>query len=242
MSRIAELYSRFVYAARDTRSRPLFDALRKYTRGAVLDVGGRDFFHTAASHGVEFDRWTTLEPEGDEVPAIADPRFSLVRGDGCEMTDIADASYDTVLSIQVIEHVFEPMKMVEEIARVLRPGGHAIFLVPQTSTLHLAPNHFYNFTRYWIVEAMKRAHLDIVELSPLGGRWSSTASHLFHFFPQSLRVKGTTSPDVRRPRAFYPLYPLMALVAGAGIPISMLLSLGDLGEEPNNHLCVARKP
>jgi SAM-dependent methyltransferase len=235
------LYSRFVYAARNARSRPLFSAIRRYSRGAVLDVGGRDFFLTAVEQNVAFDRWTTLEPEGDEVPAIDDPRFELVRGDGCDMNGIADASFDTVLSIQVVEHVFEPMKMVEEIARVLRPGGHAIFLVPQTSTLHLAPNHFYNFTRYWIVEAMRRAGLEILELEPLGGRWSSTASHLFQFFPQSLRVKGTTVPEVRRSRAFYLLYPAMAAVAAAGIPLSMLLSLGDLPDEPNNHLCVVRK-
>jgi hypothetical protein len=34
----------------------------------------------------------------------------------------------------------------------------------------------------------------------------------------------------------------MAVFAAAAIPVCLLFSLGDLSEEPNNHLVVARKP
>src|SRR5207302_3118694 len=69
-ARGADLLSRFVYASRTLLSRPLFAALRKHSRGDVLDVGGREFFLTAVKEGVPFDRWTTLEPEGGVVPAV----------------------------------------------------------------------------------------------------------------------------------------------------------------------------
>ncbi len=115
------------------------------------------------------------------VPAL-DGRIrihvSVVYGDGCTL-GIASSSVDTVVNIQVLEHVFEPILMVEEIGRVLRPGGHAMFLIPQTSTMQLAPHFHQNFSRFWIHGG---PGLELVELRPLGGIWSSMASHLVYFF------------------------------------------------------------
>ena len=108
--------------------------------------------------------------------------------------------------------------------------------------MHSAPHHYCNFTRFWICEAMERARLEIVQLEPLGGVWSSMASHLVYFFLQSVRLQGMSSPDCKRTLAFYVLYPMMVVYALASIPLCMVLSLGDLTEEPNNHLVVARKP
>jgi SAM-dependent methyltransferase len=115
------LWIRWLYAARDLRSGVLYAALARHCRGDVLDVGGWDFFLTARKRGLGFERWTTLEhdPERALSPAeIGDERVRLVHGDGCAM-DFADASFDTVLCIQVVEHVLEPLRMVSEIGRVL---------------------------------------------------------------------------------------------------------------------------
>jgi SAM-dependent methyltransferase len=143
--------------------------------------------------------------------------------------------------VQVLEHVFEPLRMVEEIGRVLRPGGHAIFLIPQTSTTHLAPHYHCNFSRYWIEQAMPRAGLEIVEQRPLGGRWSSTASHMLYFFLQAFRFDGMSGPEYRRNALFWLMLPFMMLWALVSIPVCLVFSLGDLSEEPNNHLVVARR-
>ena len=122
---------RLLYLARDWRSRAVFGAIRAHCRGEVLDVGGWDFYATAVTRGAKFERWTTLEVDESRLLDTDDPRVTVVHGDGCAMT-FQDASFDTVLNLQVLEHVFEPIRMVHEIARVLRPGGHAIFLVPDT--------------------------------------------------------------------------------------------------------------
>jgi SAM-dependent methyltransferase len=239
------LYLQLLYVARDLSSRKLFGTLRNHARGAVLDVGGGDFFTTAVSKGIPFDSWTTLEPATTPAPPAddprsKDPRFRFVAGDGCRM-DFPDANFDTVLAIQVLEHVFEPIRMVEEIGRVLRPGGHAILLVPQTGTMHLAPHWHGNLSRFWIEQAVARGSMEIVLLKPLGGFWSTLASRLLYFFLQSFRVEGMSSPECRRGALYYVLWPLMALFALAAIPVCLLFSLGDLSEEPNNHLVVARR-
>ena len=232
---------RALYLARDLRSRALFEALLANARGEVLDVGGGDFFLSAKRRGIAFDRWTTLEPSSEAPEGIDDARFRFVTGDGCRM-EFADASFDTVLAVQVLEHVFEPIRMVEEIGRVLRPGGCAILLVPQTGTMHLAPHWYGNLSRFWIESALRRARLQTVELRPLGGFWSSIASRLFYFFLQSFRFPGMSSPECRRGVLAYVLWPIQALFAVAAIPVCLVLALGDLSEEPNNHLVVARKP
>jgi SAM-dependent methyltransferase len=232
---------RLLYCARNWRSRQLFDALVRHGRGSVLDIGGFDFFLTARDRGVPFERWTTLEPSAERTPAIDDPRFEAVRGDGRRMQFPA-ASFDTVLAIQVLEHVSEPESAIREIARVLRPGGSAVLLVPQTGTMHFAPQWYGNFSRYWIEDVLARAGLEVVELGPLGGFWSSTASRLGYFFLQSFRYEGMSDARCRRSPLFFLLWPFMAAFAAVAIPVCMLFSFGDLAEEPENHLAVARKP
>lgn len=231
---------RFATWARNLRSPELFSALERHARGDVLDVGGWDFFLSMRDNpAVAFKTWTSLESEGRLLDA-ADARYRAVKGDGERMA-FPDASFDTVLSIQVLEHTFDPLAMVREIARVLKPGGAAIFLIPQTSVMHHAPGHYYNFTRFWIAKAADAAGLEIVEREPLGGRWTSTASHMLHFFLQAFRAPGYSTAEDRRGPFFYLLLPLMCLWAALSVPVCLLLSLGDLTEEPNNHLVVARK-
>jgi SAM-dependent methyltransferase len=235
------LLTRLLYAARDLRSRALFAALRTHAGGDVLDVGGWDFYLTARRHGVECRSWTTLESDPTRLPAVDAPGFRAVHGDGCAM-DFSDASFDTVLSIQVLEHVFEPLGMVREMARVLRPGGKLVLLVPQTSTTHLAPHYYGNFSRWWIERALASSALELVELRPLGGIWSSMASHQLYFFLQAARVEGMSDPRLRRSALFWLLLPLQIVWAAISLPVCLFLSLGDLHEEPNNHLVVARRP
>lgn len=231
---------KFLYWARDLRSSALFKTLKKHCKGDVLDVGGWDFYKTAKKKDLHFNTWTTLEPSGQDKPDIKDECLEFVTGDGCNMP-FENNKFDTVLCIQVLEHVFTPIKMIEEIARVLKPNGYGIFLIPQTATLHLLPHHYYNFTMPWIKKVMEKAELQIVQLKPLGGIWSSMTSHLFYFFLQSSRFQGMTTREYRRNIFFYLLYPVMIFYAIISIPICLLLSLGDLTEEPNNHLVVAQK-
>lgn len=232
---------RFACAARNLVSKNIFSAIRRYCRGTVLDVGGWDFYLTILKRpDITFDAWTNLERGDERLPEIRHFRYRTVIGDG-EAMSFPDNSFDTALSIQALEHTFQPIRMVREIGRVLKPGGHAIFLIPQTNVMHHPPHHYYNFTRFWIQRAMDGAGLDIVELKPLGGRWKSTASHLFHFFLQSFRSKSyTTSADKRSP-LFYLLFPAMAVYALVSIPVCLIFSLGDLTEETDNWLVVGRK-
>jgi SAM-dependent methyltransferase len=234
------LVLRALYFIRDLRSRAVFDALRKFARGSVLDVGGWDFVVSAIRKKVPFDRWTVLEVDPARIVPVEDTRVSTVHGDGCAMT-FADESFDTAVSMQVLEHVFEPLQMLRELGRVLKRSGHAILLIPQTSTMHLAPHFYGNFSAFWIERALREAGFEILEHHRLGGIWSTAASHAVYFFLQAFRVPGMSDSRIRRNALFYLLFPLQALWALLTVPVCLVLSLGDLAEEPNNHLIVARR-
>lgn len=229
------------YRGRDLRYRALFDVLRRSCHGEVLDVGGGTFVRTAIEHGVTFDRWTVIEPSADDLPRIDDPRVRAQVGDGCAL-DLPDASYDTVLSIQVLEHVFEPIRMFEELARVTRPGGTLVVMAPQTANIHHAPHHYQNLTRYWLEQAAARVGAEVVEYHALGGAWSSTASRLLLQYPAAFGVGGYAHPGVRRGWKFWALFPFGVLTSMVTFPLAMVLSVGDLEEEANNHLLVLRVP
>ena len=185
---------KLIYWTRDLRSRELFDALKNYCHGNVLDVGGWDFYLTAKKKNPSFTSWTTLEPVNEKKLDIKDDRFRFTHGDGCNM-QFENNQFDTVLNIQVLEHVFEPIKMINEISRVLKRGGYGIFLIPQTGVIHHTPEHYYNFTRFWIIKAMEKANFEIIKLKPLGGFWSTIASRLLYFFPQSIQYERLSTKE-----------------------------------------------
>jgi len=54
--------------------------------------------------------------------------------------------YDLVLLDQILEHVENPFRAVEEIRRILKPGGSMIAAVPFLVYIHPTPDDFWRFT------------------------------------------------------------------------------------------------
>lgn len=79
-------------------------------------------------------------PFGDTTP----PTFSLFDG---TTLDIADSSIDRVLCFDAFHHVGNPDRVIEEFARVLRPGGMAVFAEPGPNHSLSGPSQFA--MRHW---------------------------------------------------------------------------------------------
>lgn len=90
----------------------------------------------------------------------------------------ADATYDLVLSTQVLEHVQDPKKVVSEMARVLKPGGHLFLTTPQSSPLHNLPWNYFNFTNLGLRLLFDAAGLKILREMPQGGHFALLAYQL----------------------------------------------------------------
>lgn len=92
---------------------------------------------------------------------------------------VSGDAYDSVLCTEVLEHVFEPIRVISEIVRILKPGGVLILTAPVCSTTHQNPYYFYNgFSENWYIEAMKRNGMDIVEIEHSGNFYDYHAQEL----------------------------------------------------------------
>lgn len=132
--------------------------------GRVIDVGCgvqpyRRFLGPQVTEHVGVDR----------LGAFAQPDLE---GDALHLP-VPDGSFDAALSTQVLEHVPEPQLAMQELARVLRPGGTLILTCPGTWPHHEEPYDFYRYTRYGLEHLLKQSGFRIVELKAQGGTWAT---------------------------------------------------------------------
>jgi SAM-dependent methyltransferase len=70
-----------------------------------------------------------LDPDSPSLAGHRAPGMPILRGVG-EHLPFASESFDLVVSVWVLEHLKEPLNVFREVGRVLRPGGHFVFLTP----------------------------------------------------------------------------------------------------------------
>jgi ubiquinone/menaquinone biosynthesis C-methylase UbiE len=132
---------------------------------AIIDLG--------CGTGESFDMFRQLSPtcvwtgvDIEDSPEVRERRRTdaqFITFDGINIP-AAPASIDLVYSRQVLEHVRYPEKLLEDVCRVLRPGG---LFVGQTS--HLEPYHsysFWNFTPYGFRKLVEEAGMELKEIRP----------------------------------------------------------------------------
>jgi hypothetical protein len=120
---------------------PLHEArcrLARHLEGAGVELGpGHQPYPVPDGVTVRYvDRWTPeqnreLFPELVDIGADRFPRPDVVANfDVDRLGPLADQSQDFVICSHVLEHLAEPLGFVDEIHRVLRPGGVALILLP----------------------------------------------------------------------------------------------------------------
>ena len=58
----------------------------------------------------------------------------------------SDNSVDSITIEDVLEHIKNPQRVVDEIARVMKPGGYVYAATPFLIAYHGYPYHFQNYT------------------------------------------------------------------------------------------------
>jgi SAM-dependent methyltransferase len=76
-----------------------------------------------------------------------------------------DQSFDSVLTNQVFEHVFNPAEFMSEIRRVLKPNGHLLLTVPFVWDEHEQPFDYGRYSSFGIRHILGQNHFEVLHYS-----------------------------------------------------------------------------
>jgi SAM-dependent methyltransferase len=102
---------------------------------------------------------------------------------------LPDASLDSVLCTEVLEHVPDPRAVWQEFARVLKPGGKVLLTTPMYWPSHEDPHDFFRHTQFGLRRMAEEAGFEVLKLLPRGGVWAFFAQAIQHSIPQYLRFR-----------------------------------------------------
>ncbi len=103
-------------------------------RARLLDVGCGTGSFLARLVG-EWPELYGVEPDADAARKAAQiPNLNIHTG-MLEEASFPDAFFDVVVMWHVLEHVPNPAAVLAEIRRILKPGGHAVIMVPNIASL-----------------------------------------------------------------------------------------------------------
>ncbi len=136
-----------------------YQALKSITlSGAVVDLGGdsRSEYHKLFKGDFSI---TTANLEGTKPDVVVDLEKPL---------PFTKSSYDGALLINVLEHIFEYRQLIGESARVLKPGGSIIIVVPFLFPYHPSPSDFHRYSGEALTKALLSSGFSNISVTPLG--------------------------------------------------------------------------
>lgn len=143
------------YFARSGLSNAMADFALELS-GRLLDVGCgtkpyRSLFNVEDYVGLDIDNESTRKR------GIADYLY-----DGGKFP-FEDASFDSILCNQVLEHVFNPDEFLGEIRRVLKPGGKLLLTVPFVWDEHEQPYDYARYSSFGLCALLERQGFGILQ-------------------------------------------------------------------------------
>lgn len=142
----------------------LYDAMARLApmlTGRLLDVGCgakpyQSLFVVDAYIGLDIDS------EAARKYRMADHLY-----DG-KVFPFADASFDSILCNQVLEHVFNPDEFLGEVVRVLKPGGRLLLTMPFVWDEHEQPYDYARYSSFGLRALLEKQGLKVVQHKKLG--------------------------------------------------------------------------
>lgn len=104
-----------------------------------------------------------------------------VRADAVRLPVPAN-SFEWVLCSEVLEHVNEPLRVMAEIFRVLRPGGKAVITAPFLFRLHADPLDVGRYTHWFWRQQLEEIGFGQITIEKQGLFWSVMVDMLREWF------------------------------------------------------------
>ena len=136
----------------------------KHINGDVLELGcgegrGIDIILNKSKSFTAIDKISEIT----ERLSLKYPEEKFISSSFPPLNSIEDNSFDTIVSFQVIEHIKNDELFIEEIYRILKPGGKALISTPNIKmTLTRNPWHIREYTSRQLQELAKKVFKKII--------------------------------------------------------------------------------
>lgn len=175
----------------------------------ILDAGAGELKNKALCKQLEYVSQDICQYEGSgNAKGLQTGKWDTTQIDiVSDITNIPepDSSFDVILCSEVFEHIPDPLKALDEFARLLKPKGQLILTAPFASLVHFAPYHYASgFSRYWYEYHLPIRHFKIDQIVS-NGDWFSLLKQEMLRLPRAARRYGDWS------------WPLAYVFAGIGL-------------------------
>lgn len=210
--------------ARHNTSRPIRQALEKALR--ELDASPAPGLNVGCGATDLHPRMLRVDLDRSALPDYLSSADKL---------PFADNTFSVAVSQEVLEHLREPQTALDELARVVRPGGLLYLQTPFIIGYHAAPADYWRFTNEGLAAMLQRAGLVVEALEPAVGPGTGLYRILVEF------------AAILAARIYEPGYlPAKALAATLLAPLRWFDAWLSVGEQrwriPGGCLALARKP
>lgn len=139
------------------------NSLTRYMKGLGLDVGGEKA-HSISTWRRPDISWKYLNIDSKYEPDILG---------SAEAIPVSDSTFDTVLMLEILEHLREPEKALDEAQRVLKPNGRLLLSVPFLYRHHRNPVDYQRWTHEKLFEEVEVKRKLRIEVFLPRGAWLS---------------------------------------------------------------------
>lgn len=144
--------------------------IKEQVKGDVLEIG------CGEGRGVNLlidqsDSFTAVDKIGEVIDRLSEsyPKGRFIQMNLPPLMGLEDNSYDIIISFQVIEHIKNDKLYLEEIKRLLKPGGRAFITTPNVKkTLTRNPWHIREYTAKEL-NSLASSIFENVKLEGIGG-------------------------------------------------------------------------
>lgn len=208
---------------------------RHVSGGRLLDIGCAtgNFLRGMAEqpgewdlHGVELS---------DEVAQIARERYGLqIKTGTLEQAAFPDAHFEAITLWDVLEHLHDPGATLQEIWRILKPGGLLVIRVPNQDSWDArlfgkywagldAPRHLYVFGTETLDRALRQNGFQIIDHSSGIGSYVTFVLSV-RFWMRGRQVR----PEIEERISQYLYHPIMRLLSVPFFYLSSITRRGPL--------------
>ncbi len=154
----------------------LTNAAASHANGRLLDIGcgNKPYERLFAPYVESYIGTDIVQSDLGKVDIVCD----------AAKIPLEDASFQTVICTQTIEHVPDPFSVVKEANRLLKKGGTFIITGPMYWHLHEEPYDFYRYTKHGFRHMLETNGFVHVEVISNGGKWALLGQVIIHTLPK----------------------------------------------------------